>query len=161
MLISFFLFLFYFLRFCSAELLRTAYCVDKCDVFLHLADAKIPICDEESYLKMNHCVTEMSCSWTESDMEKHRHVANSSEEIICCYRVTKKDGVCENQQQNIENTQPSNDCVIAHAPALLSFITVLLVVIAFQTTYIIWICLTQNNFTKKISHFDNPRLLSS
>lgn len=71
----------------SADVLRTVFCQHQCNDYLRVPEADMPVCSE-SHLKMNECGTVITCDWAEAERDKVRKVANSSEEIVCCYRTT-------------------------------------------------------------------------
>ncbi|EYC16762.1 hypothetical protein Y032_0032g2480 [Ancylostoma ceylanicum] len=123
---------------CYSDVIRTVYCKNQCTDYLGIPENSMPLCAPE-HLKLKECGTVITCDWAEAERDKVRPVANSTSDMLCCYRTTiKEKGDCgEAAAPSVTHSGPVQEpvpfadaCTIQFIPWLLCI--VLLIVVTLQ-----------------------------
>ncbi|CAB3410969.1 unnamed protein product [Caenorhabditis bovis] len=143
------------------DLLKTVYCSQHCNDYLQLPEASIPKCSEP-HLKHNQCGTVISCSWADIKLEKERKSANSTDNVVCCYKVQLKEkGDCDAQFAKITSTTPKIDqnLICKLNDEIFVLIGFLLFIICVLSIYIVYSCVFRHEINAKIAdHHDTTAL---
>ncbi|EYC16761.1 hypothetical protein Y032_0032g2480 [Ancylostoma ceylanicum] len=146
---------------CYSDVIRTVYCKNQCTDYLGIPENSMPLCAPE-HLKLKECGTVITCDWAEAERDKVRPVANSTSDMLCCYRTTiKEKGDCgEAAAPSVTHSGPVQEpvpfadaCTIQFIPWLLCI--VLLIVVTLQAVYIVKLSISGPS-RQKVTQSDEP-----